>query len=333
MSMSQGSTRRRSPPFVVWLILVGTTAAVLACIVLGLWAWQQNAQIQMLQGELDALQHQHQAALAQFVALQSTATVQEERLAILEARDPAQQLEALRQALETADTPQQVSDLRGSFAEIQARVTGFQTSLDDLTARLQALESSRGGATQALPPEVHLPVARQRQSHNLSCESSAASMAAQYHGIPLGEADVLAALPRNDNPHLGFRGNVDGPTGDLVDYGVYAGPIAEILNSQGLQAWSIEDGLPGIRAALARGNPVLAWITFDCQPQTPTTVVLGDQELTLVPYQHVVVVTGYNSEGLWANDPWDGQEDYYATAVFERAMSYFGHMAIEVRAP
>jgi uncharacterized protein YvpB len=158
-------------------------------------------------------------------------------------------------------------------------------------------------------------------------------MAAKYHGIPLSEAEVLAALPLSDNPHLGFRGNVDGPTGGIKDYGVYAGPILDILNSQGLQAWPVEEGLNGIKEALARGNPAIAWVTYDCQTSTATAQMIGDQEVVLVPYQHVVVVTGYNAAGVWANDPWDGQEDFYATTDFERAMSYFDDMAIEVASP
>jgi uncharacterized protein YvpB len=158
-------------------------------------------------------------------------------------------------------------------------------------------------------------------------------MVAEYHGVSLSEDDVLAALPLDDNPHLGFRGNVDGPTGGLQDYGVYAGPILSILKSQGLSAWPVEGGLDGIRAAITRGNPVIAWVTYDCQPSTPSTEMIEGVAVTLVPWQHVVVVTGYNPEGVWANDPWDGQEDFYAIADFERALGYFGNMAIEVAAP
>jgi uncharacterized protein YvpB len=158
-------------------------------------------------------------------------------------------------------------------------------------------------------------------------------MAANYFGIPLAEADVLTALPLNDNPHLGFRGNVDGPTGSIDDYGVYSGPILDVLNTNGLSAWPIEGGLDGIKAAIARGHPVIAWVTHDCQPSIATAVTIDGQDVTMVPFQHVVVVTGYNAEGVWANDPWDGQEDFYRTSDFERALSYFGDMAVEVGPP
>jgi uncharacterized protein YvpB len=213
-------------------------------------------------------------------------------------------------------------------------VSGFQTALDQLGARIDALDpgiSSESGANPA--PEVRLTIARQQQSHNLSCESSAASMVGHYLGVNLTEAEALAALPLNENPNLGFRGNVDGPTGGIEDYGVYAGPIIALLNNRGLQARLVEGGLEGVKAAIRRGHPVIAWVTYNCLPSTPVTVTIDGAEVSLVPNQHVVVVTGYNPAGVWANDPWDGQEDFYPNAEFVRAMGYFDNMAIEVAAP
>jgi uncharacterized protein YvpB len=320
--MSQKPPRRRSPSLAIWLVLGIAVTIVFASAALGLWVWQQNQQILALQAELEILQREQQVIQVQLRTLQNSAGVLEERLVNLEADSLAHQ-----------SIGSQAWDLQASLAETQAQVVHHQAILDDLMARAEAVTAREGGATDTLAPKARLSVESQQQSHNLSCESSAASMAAQYHGVPLSEADALAALPRNENPYLGFRGNVDGPTGGTEDYGVYAGPIQDILNGQGLQAQLIADGLDGIKAAIARGNPVIAWVTYNCQPRTPITEVISGQEVTLVPYQHTVVVTGYNSEGVWANDPWDGREDFYWIADFERALGYFGDMAIEVGMP
>jgi len=330
--VSQRTLRRRTPPPLVGFMLIMAAALIVAGVVLGFWAWQQAAQMRALQAELAAVKGEYQAAMSQLATVETTATALQDRVAVLEANDPARQLAKLKLAAEMAQTPEELADLRASLAEVEASVTGLQSTVDGLVAKLEP-NSSTAAETQALPPTAHLTVARLRQSHNLSCEATAASMAAQYQGVSLSEADVLAALPRNDNPYLGFRGNVDGPTGGIEDYGVYAGPIIDILNASGLRASLVEGGLDGIRAAIARGNPVVAWITYDSQPGTPTTATIGDQVVTLVPYQHAVAVTGYNSEGVWANDPWDGQEDLYSTTDFQRSLSYFGDMAIEVAAP
>jgi uncharacterized protein YvpB len=308
--MSRSTPPRRSAPAVIWLLLGILAATTLGSVVASVVSWQKTAQVEALQAELATLRAQQQANEAQLLSLQNTAASLAGRLTTLEANDPAQQLAAL-----------------------QAKVIGFQGTLDELAARMAALESPAGAAGEAPPAEARLNVPRQRQSHNLSCESSASSMVAQYQGVNLSEADVLAALPRNDNPNLGFRGNIDGLPGGTTDYGVYAGPILAILNSRGLRAWAVDKGLEGIEAAIARGNPVIAWVTYNCQTSAPLEATIGGKMVTLVPYQHVVVVTGYNADGVWANDPWDGQEDFYPTADFERAMSYFGDMAIEVAAP
>ncbi len=320
---------RRSPPAAVRIASGFLLMAVVMAVALGLLAWREAEQIAALQAELDTLRAERQATEGQLVLLQSTATALGERLTTLEQNDPARQIAALQAALETADDSRELAALRASLAEVQVRVDGFQAALADLAARLEALPPAAGD----LPQEVRLSVARQRQGHNLSCESSAAAMAAQYHGVELSEEEVLAALPRNDNPHLGFRGDVDGPTGGIEDYGVYAGPIMAVLNARGLYARPVEGGLAGIKVAIARGNPVIAWITYNCLPATPVEVTIDGRPVTLVPNQHTVVVTGYDAGGVWANDPWDGQEDYYSNADFQRAMGYFGDMAVEVASP
>lgn len=255
-------------------------------------------------------------------------------------------IEALRGELEVINTHLaaldsrvlaiESGDLSGRLAAAQSSIDGLKADVAGLARRMDAFalgSTGSGSSDGTLPSEARLPVARQVQGHSLSCESSASSMAAQYLGVPLAEEEILTALPRNDNPHLGFRGNVDGPYGSTDDYGVYADPIMQVLNGRGLSATLIDGGLDGIKAAIARGNPVVAWISYNCSLQTPVVTTIGGQQVTLVPYQHAVVVTGYNDSGIWVNDPYDGQEHFYAMADFERALGYFGNMAIEVAAP
>ncbi len=326
--MTQGDRQQQPASGAVWLLLALMTVMALAFLVLGVWVWQETKRVQSLQADVTRLQNERQEAESKILAVQNAITSLEARLATLENNDVSQQLAALQAVVATSGDSQQMTDLRASVAAIQAKVDGFQSALDSLGGRMNPLETE-----DVLPPEARLEVARQRQSHNLSCESSAASMSAQYHDVDLTEADVLVALPLNPNPHLGFRGNVDGPTGGIEDYGVYAGPVLDVLNHRGLRARLVKGGLDGIKAAIARGNPVIAWVTYDCQPSTPTTVTIDGEAVTLVPWQHVVVVTGYNQEGVWANDPWDAQTEFYATADFRRALGYFGDMAIEVAGP
>jgi uncharacterized protein YvpB len=251
--------------------------------------------------------------------LETRVAAVETRLAVADAVDWATPLTDLQHALDRLQ--QDVDALRAQVAQLQA------STLNDPSAEAPAPTPDSAGTL----PALRLQVPVQRQSHTLSCEASAASMAANYLGIPLAEADVLNALPRHENPHLGFRGSLDGPPGGLDDYGVYADPVAAVLEAAGLRAAPVAGGLEGIRQALARGHPVLAWITYDTWAQTPVEVVLSNGDaVTLVNYEHVVVVTGYDQAGVWVNDPYDGQEEYYPNADMARALSYLGEMALEV---
>jgi hypothetical protein len=73
------------------------------------------------------------------------------------------------------------------------------------------------------------------QQHALSCEAAAASMATKGQ---LPETAILASMPFNDNPWLGFRGSLDRSetlANDLADYGIYAPPLAREMESFGYQ--------------------------------------------------------------------------------------------------
>ena len=173
-----------------------------------------------------------------------------------------------------------------------------------------------------------------KQQRSLSCESSAAAMAANYYGVTIGEQDILAALPRHENPHLGFRGNVDGPHGGTDDYGVYAEPVHQVLTQWGLDVELFAGGTDEIRETIRSGRLVIAWITYDLQAQLPRQVTLGNgQVVTLVPYEHTVLVVGYNRNGLWVNDPYSGTQAFYPEGDFIRSFSYLNKMALVIGPP
>lgn len=314
------------------LLVAILALAAVPIVLLAVWTAFQAAQIRGLQRQVDSLDTARRAAEAQATRQASIAGDLEARLQAVEALDTGRQIEALRAQIEAGRATEQDAEMEVKLAGIQSTLDGFQSALEDLGAQIQSTDSS-DTLPPTLPGQVRLQVPAQKQGHSLSCESSAASMGAHYQGVALEEEKVLAALPRHPNPHLGFRGSVDGSPGGLEDYGVYAGPILTVLREHGLDARAVEDGLAGIKGALARGNPVVAWITYNCQPGNPTTVSVDGQSVTLVAYQHAVVLTGYNDDGVWANDPWDGREDFYANDDLERAMGYLGDMAIEVGPP
>jgi hypothetical protein len=200
--MNQGEQAgHRLPAIVLWLLLAFMVLLAAAFLAMGFWVWQETKRVQVLQAEVQMLRNERLATEAQLLGWQNTASALEDRIATLESNDPAQQIAALQAKVEMTSDSGQLNRLWSTLDVMQAQVDDFQADLDRLGARMNALE-----LVDALPPEARLAVPTQQQSHNLSCESSAASMTAQYHGVNLSEADVLAALPLNYNPTWAFAG-------------------------------------------------------------------------------------------------------------------------------
>lgn len=223
----------------------------------------------------------------------------------------------------------------------QAEIARLSGELANLRLQLESLATREAGHTtqgsQAYvvldkPPLALIldaPVLRQKRS--LSCESSAAAMAAQFFGLNVGEEAILGALPLHDNPNLGFRGNVDGLYGGIVDYGVYAEPVRQVLLQMGLEAEVLIGSTNEIRAHIRQGRPVIVWITYNLQVGWPTRVTTSNgQTVTLVPYEHAVLVIGYNRNGLWVNDPYSGVQSFYPEQDFLRSFAYLGNMGVVV---
>lgn len=247
-----------------------------------------------------------------------------------------QDIASLMDRVETIERviPQMSTDVAALKRDVEAlredQMT-LRSEIENLSNEIELLKSS--GLLEETPAiaEIKLNVPRDKQDYSLTCEASAASMVANFYGVPLSEEEIIAALPRDENPDLGFRGRLDGAPGGLVDYGVYAEPIRKILAAHGLEATPVEGGVDGIRRALDRRHPVIAWITFKLRAEQPVEIALSSgQKVKMVNYEHTVVVTGYNEEGFWVNDPYDGLEHFYATADFARAFGYLDNMALEV---
>jgi uncharacterized protein YvpB len=226
---------------------------------------------------------------------------------------------------------------------LQQESKARQTELDRLNAELvqmrNTLATVSAAATSAVildkpPLALVLDAPVYKQERNLSCESSSAAMAANFFGVRASEAQILASLPLDENPHKGFRGNVDGLYGGLKDYGVYAEPIRQVLADLGLTVEPFSGGPEDIRDHLRRGRVLVAWITYDLRVETPRSVMLDNGEaVTMVPYEHALLIVGYNSDGFWVNDPYAGTAKFYAESEFARSFAYLGNMALVVGPP
>ena len=168
-----------------------------------------------------------------------------------------------------------------------------------------------------------------KQQHSLTCEASAASMGTR---ASLSESQIMAVIPRNPNPNLGFRGNPRGEQGaTLVDYGVYASPVQKALLHYDYRSKLF---LPGndsaIKTQINRGWPVVAWVTYQLKVAVPRLASANGVQFVLVPHEHAVLIVGYDNRTVLANDPWTKSQVRYLWRDFNRAWGYFGNMALAV---
>ena len=132
----------------------------------------------------------------------------------------------------------------------------------------------------------------------LGCEASAAKDWANYFKKDFNEFEFQYKLPLSDNPDYGFVGDVNAPWGQVppYGYGVYAGPIADLLNVYGIPAKAYKGyTLEQIKGKIAEDKPVIAWVIGRVEGGVPAEYTDKEGRKTIVAaYEHVVIVTGYN---------------------------------------
>lgn len=136
------------------------------------------------------------------------------------------------------------------------------------------------------------------QSYNLDCETRSAIDLASYHGVKIDYMSFLTGLPKSDDPNEGFVGNYWDPRGGLPPngYGVYEQPIADQLSRFGLASVGVANFTwEMVKAQVSVGNPVMVWVVGNTTEGTPVPYMPANGRTTVVvPYQHTVVVVGYD---------------------------------------
>lgn len=191
---------------------------------------------------------------------------------------------------------------------------------------------------------IILPVPIDAQDLSLSCESSASAMVAAYfqsappEGYSSWEQYFMNVIPKNCNPHRGFRGLISGGlstscnTEAGLGYGVYAEPVANAFQQAGFSA-EVAYGVSyeWIADQIRNNRPVIVWVSGkDVTPEYETDPETG-QEYVLYFGEHTWVVVGFEGEGaerrFLINDPWQGR--HFRVRGFPR-WNVFNNMSVAV---
>jgi uncharacterized protein YvpB len=127
--------------------------------------------------------------------------------------------------------------------------------------------------------------------------------------------------PLSPDPHLGYRGNINGEWGNTDDYGVYNEPLHAALATFGIQ--SNDFYADGDRALLTNeidaGRPTVVWLAMRGNVNSFYQYADNGDRYQLTQWMHVMVVYGYDNQNVFLTDP--------GTAVY-RAYSWDEFMAM-----
>lgn len=182
-------------------------------------------------------------------------------------------------------------------------------------------------------PESHYiwGIVGHAQHYYLSCESSAAVDWAWFFGVNIYESTFQADMPRSDNPDLGYVGDYTTRRWGQIppySYGVHAGPIAEGLRAYDLPALAVKGyTLDEIKQKLSEDKPIIAWIIGNLEYSEPVEYVdQAGNTVIVAPYEHVVILTGYNAESIrYMNN---GKFFDAPTEVFLTSFGVLGNMVV-----
>ncbi|MGH2532623.1 MAG: LysM peptidoglycan-binding domain-containing protein [Thermomicrobiales bacterium] len=178
-------------------------------------------------------------------------------------------------------------------------------------------------------PDSSVWVPRHAQRYNLSCEYAAAFIATSAFGGGVTEEVFLGQVPRAKNPHIGYRGDINGAWGNYDDYGVYPEPLAPVLNEWGFVGevfYSAGDPTMLINH-IDQGHPVITWLAYW---GNTGKVYDDDGRYTVFAGAHVVVVYGYDAEGVYVSDPATGRYRFWAWGDFLWMWETMDGMALAV---
>jgi uncharacterized protein YvpB/LysM repeat protein len=170
------------------------------------------------------------------------------------------------------------------------------------------------------------------QKHNLSCEARSAADWATFLGTRIGENEILAALPRSDNPEIGFVGSPDGVWGLIPPraYGVYPAALASALQSFRIAARAVRGmNWDDIRAEIAQNRPVIVWVIGQMWTAAPIEYQAKEGPKTVVAhFEHTMTVIGYTASSVQVFDAYSGMTMTFLKGTFLASWRVLGNLAI-----
>ena len=167
------------------------------------------------------------------------------------------------------------------------------------------------------------------QQRNLSCEYASLVIAFSTYGVAVSEFEFDDLVGWSDNPHLGFRGDINGNWGNTTDYGVYAEALVQPVSHFGFRgvAFYGQGDATQLKRYLDNRVPVLVWLGF-WGDQSHIEYGSDGTPFKLNEGNHVVVAYGYDDSSVFISDPATGIASSIASGDFIPMWNVLGGMGL-----
>ncbi|WP_174734599.1 C39 family peptidase [Mesobacillus harenae] len=186
---------------------------------------------------------------------------------------------------------------------------------------------------------IDAPHINQTPELQRGCEVTSLAMMLGHAGVSVDKMELAAKIDRvpfqkkgvKGNPNNGFVGSMRSM--DQDGFGVYHEPIVELAESY-LPGKIIDltgKKFDAVLDKLDQGKPVVVIVTstFDKVPEDKwKTWETSSGEIEITYNMHAVLVTGYDKENLYVNDPLDSKNRKLDKAEFITGWKQFGQQAI-----
>lgn len=190
--------------------------------------------------------------------------------------------------------------------------------------------------------QLDVPLLNQMEEPRLfnGCEVTSLAMLLQYWGIDVNKNQLAAQIPRvplqygdgqNGNPNMGFVGNMeDGP-----GLGVYHGPIFYLANTNITDQLVVQNlsnyPFSAILKKINQGLPVWVITTSNFSPIVDFETWTTPQGTVGITFKmHSVVITGYDQEYIYLNDPYGTKNKKVDRENFIASWEQMGSQAIVI---
>ncbi|MEI7027854.1 C39 family peptidase [Paenibacillus sp. y28] len=168
---------------------------------------------------------------------------------------------------------------------------------------------------------IDAPVIHQFPELPSGCEITSLTMLLQFYGVQKSKMEMAYEMKKDTtpivwgpngtikswgNPNTGFVGDVYGKS---KGFGIYHTALFELLQSYVPTAVDLtRSDFSALEKQISDGVPVVAWTTINfTDPGKWVTwdTPIGPIETTFM--EHAVLLVGYDSDFVYANDPWTGK--------------------------